>query len=81
MTVVQLLNAKSSHCRAIIGPSTAPNAWFCGEPVTIKMDLTQSSYCRAHHDMYYRERGSVSEFKRWERRVLSAPSSRNGRRA
>jgi hypothetical protein len=77
--MIRLLDSRSSNCKAIIGPSTCENALFCGEPTIIKPDLTQSSYCAEHHARFYQPRGSVSDYKRWERRIMIAPPSHDGR--
>jgi hypothetical protein len=75
---VLLADACHGQCRSIIGylQGCCSSAMVCALPT-----VPAKSWCPHHHALYYRERGSVSDFKRWERRVLSAPSSRNGRRA
>jgi hypothetical protein len=80
---VSPLDARSSNCRCIVGylGGVCANAVVCGNDTITKADLTQSSYCREHHSKFYRAPGSASDTRRWERRVLSAPSSRDGRRA
>jgi len=59
--IVRLLEALSSNCRAIIGPSTSPNALCCGDDVTTKIGiagrLTQSSYCAEHHARFHWQPG------------------------
>jgi hypothetical protein len=81
--IVSRLQSRSSNCKAIVGyiNGVCAQAVCCGEPTTTKSDLSQSSYCAEHHALHYQPRGSVSEFNRWQRRILIAPSSQDGRRA
>jgi hypothetical protein len=72
--VIRLLDSRSSNCKAIVGPSTCGNALYCGEDVSVP-----TNYCPEHRALYFQQPNARADL-RWMRRVLTAPSSRDGRR-
>jgi hypothetical protein len=74
---VRLMDARYGQCRAILGyiGGRCVDAVICARPV-----VPTTSWCPGHHALYVQQADYRAD-RRWIRRILTAPSSADGRRS